>query len=308
MAVFTKLRSVMQGRVCMQLIAFVDGQVINILGRNCLPGNLKQQKILSSCGFHTNSRTRLAEYDYITKHCSVRTLKTNASENIDPESGMPLFHQKKGVLVYTGGMARNVKGLKMLSLSTSLLALLAQPFVLSAAKEDLVFKAGLMGTISAVVFFTPALVHFVTKKYVSDIYFNEETKVFTLAYRSFFLRRREWEYKAEDVEIPFAPRMFTTHLIRNKAFFIVAEDFRGKEIYRHMIGFDKPMDITGGSKPKKMAEKKKKKFGLFEDEEDKEKLQKVEKKETPIMSRQLMYDDDDDKDNAVKQKQNNKMR
>lgn len=295
MSVLTKLRPALHSSV---QLTFLEKAVV----RNC---NFKQFGAVNTCAFCSHAHKQLFEQSHVTDLRSDRHLKTAASENRDPESGMPLFHPKKGVLVYTGGMARNVKGLKMLSLSTSLLALLAQPFVLSAAKEDLVFKAGLMGSISAVVFFTPALVHFVTKKYVSDIYFNDDTKIFTLAYRSFLLRRKELEYRAADVEIPFSPRMFTTHLIKNRAFFIVAEDFRGKEIYRHMIGFDKPLDINVGRKDQPV--KKKKKFGLFEDEDEKDKVQKAKKEEPFVFSRHLMYDDDDD-DQAAKQKQNSKMR
>ena len=244
-----------------------------------------------------------------TTNVDSRALKTQASDNIDEESGLPLIHPTRGILVYSGKMSSYVKGLKTLSLSTSLLALLAQPMVLSAAKDDMLFKAGLIGSFSVVLFSTPVLVHFVTKKYVTDIYFNEDNKMFTLAYKSFFLRRKELQYKAGDVEIPFAPRMFVTHIIKGKSFFIELDEFRGKEIYKHMVGFDKPIDLGLGNQNKQSKPKKKKKFGLFEDEDEKEKEVADKKKSPEFISKQLMYDDDDDDDasHVGKQKQANKM-
>ncbi|XP_060586415.1 transmembrane protein 70 homolog, mitochondrial-like [Ruditapes philippinarum] len=246
-----------------------------------------------------------------TKNVDSRALQTEGSNNKDEESGMPLMHPTRGVLVYTGKLTTYVKGLKMFSLSTSFLALLAQPMVLSAAKDDLLFKAGLMGSISAALFSTPVLLHFVTKKYVTDIYFNEENKMFTVAYKSFFLRRKEMQFNAEDVVVPFTPRMFVTHIIKGKSFFIVMEEFRDKEIYKHMVGYDKPMDygMDDQNKQTTPVRKKNKKFGLFNEEDEKSKQVVDKEPRREFMSKQLMLDDDDDVvQHTDKQKQSNKMR
>lgn len=240
-----------------------------------------------------------------------RPLQTQGDFNVDEESKLPLRHPSKGVLVYTGRMAQYVKAVKTLSLSTSMLALLAQPAVIAAAKDDLMFKAGLMGSISAVIVSTPALVHFVTKKYVTDVYFNEDTKVFTLAHRSFFLRRKELQYTAGDVVLPFAPRMFVSHIVKGRGFFIELEAFRDTEIYKHMVGFDKPMDFTSGRQTGKP--KMEKKFGLFENDNN---TQNQLAEKTPAHELKAKQMDDDEDDNVAyvveflakeKQKHKNKM-
>lgn len=198
----------------------------------------------------------------------------------DPESGLPIIHPKKGLLVYTGSLSSNLTRVKMVSMSTSMISVFVQPFVISAAKDDMMMKAGILGTISTLVFCTPALLHFVAKKYITDIYYNEDTKVFTLARKTFFLRRKEVEYKAEDVKIPFHGGFLVNHVIKGTNYFIDVASFRSKDIYKHMVGYDSPMteeikilssDVTA---PKK--EMSKKKFGLFEDEDETVKNQHLE--------------------------------
>lgn len=301
MTTLTRLCAGLKARGCTAATLLRGGNGGFFQGRQITSSSLQQLCLRQSNYNHMQSKAAILSSSK-ENGLSTRNLKTNSSDNIDQESRMPLTHPTKGVLVYTGKMTQYVKGLKTLSLSTSLLALLAQPMVLSAAKDDLVFKAGVMGSISAVVFFTPALVHFVTKKYVTDIYYNKDTKMFTLACKSFFLRRKEWEFKAEDVVIPFTPRMFVTHVIKGRSFFIDFEEFRDKEIYKHMVGYDKPLDLTSGSQENKTKAKKKKKFGLFEDEA--EKMKQMEEKKMPpeFISRQLMFDDDDDDWQHGKQK------
>lgn len=301
----------LKGRVQAAVVVVSDGHAGFIQGRQST--SVKFQYLHST----KLSYNHLLSQSVVLSRCKqndrndgCRSLRTNTKDNIDEESGLPLTHSTKGVLVYTGRMTQYVKGLKTLSLSTSLLALLAQPMVLSAAKDDLIFKAGVMGSISAVVFCTPALVHFVTKKYVSDIYFNKDTKMFTLAYKSFFLRRKELEFKAEDVVIPFTPRMFVTHVVKGRSCFIEFEEFRDKEIYKHMAGYDKPLDLTGGNQDQenKTKAKKKKKFGLFEDEDIKRKPEADKTLPPELLARQAMYDDDDDDwQHVTKEKQKNKM-
>ncbi|KAL4234098.1 Transmembrane protein 70 [Mactra antiquata] len=210
--------------------------------------------------------------------------------DIDEESKLPLTHPTKGTLVYFGRLSPYTKRLKILSLTTSALAAFAQPFILSAARDDMLIKAGILATLASCVLATPFAVHFVTKKYVTDIYFNSDTKVFTLTTRGFFLQKKELEYKAEDVEFPFVPRAFVSHLIKGKSFFIEECEFRGKEIYMHMVGFDKEFTLQKGQK---------KKFGIFDGQEEEK---KVESKSDVFVPPRIAFYDDDDGDSFIQQK------
>jgi len=186
---------------------------------------------------------------------------TTTKSDIDPESGLPFHHPEKGTLMYAGKLSQAIKGLKLFSLSTSFLAVVSQPLILASATDDFKFKAGLLGTFSVMVMSTPVMVQYVTKKYVTDVYYNSDSKIFTLAYRSLFLRRKEFQYEAKDVKVPLLGGMFTTHMIKGRPFFIELSEFRSKQVYIHMVGYDKPMDDPSGVK-------KKKKFGLWENEEE----------------------------------------
>jgi hypothetical protein len=58
------------------------------------------------------------------------------------------------------------------------------------------------GSLGFFMFITTGIIYFVTKKYITDIYYDRATKKFTASRYSFFLRRKEIEYTADDVEVP----------------------------------------------------------------------------------------------------------
>ncbi|XP_071085054.1 transmembrane protein 70 homolog, mitochondrial-like [Haliotis cracherodii] len=179
-----------------------------------------------------------------------------ASEtNQDALTEMPLKHPVKGELVYGGPLWKMVKGIKAFSVSTSMIGLGLQPYILMNAGEAAMFsKVMIGGTISFFIFITPLLIHFVTKKYVTYCYLNRDTGSFTAATYSFFLRRKEIEFTAEDVVVPDIPGMFTTVLVKGKPLFLDARMFYSKDAYIHFMGYDKPIDWTMpdySKKPKK---------------------------------------------------------
>lgn len=203
---------------------------------------------------------------YLTSHISLVSMRglQYKSELIDSESGLPLVHAKKGSLVYAGSIGKSIKYLKLFSLTTSILASCTSPIIFAAARDESHMKAIVLASISGAFFCSPLWIHFVTKKYVSDIYFNENTKVFTLTTRNIIARKKELKFIATDVEIPFVGGLFVTHQIKGKPFFLEKDNFRSKEIYKYMVGYDKPMDWVGKNR-------KEKKFGIFDEEEVDEK-------------------------------------
>jgi hypothetical protein len=73
----------------------------------------------------------------------------------------------------------------------------------------------------------------VTKKYITDIYYDRATKKFTASRYSFFLRRKEIEYTADDVEVPGVTGVFTTMKIKGKPFFVDENCFKDFDVYIH---------------------------------------------------------------------------
>lgn len=94
-----------------------------------------------------------------------------------------------GVTIYTGKFTRQIIRVKLFSLTTSCMGLLAQPVLWHKGLE--VSGTGLSVLLCSVagvfIFVTPVLLHFVTKKYVIDIKYNEKTDEYTSMTVSFFL-------------------------------------------------------------------------------------------------------------------------
>ena len=195
----------------------------------------------SKCGLLTNV---LSPPVIISRRCFSITkieyfLFKPDDPNIDLESRQPLTHPKKGVMVYSGPLTRGLKRLKRLSFFTSAVGLALIPFFVV---NHLAWPA-IVG-FGAFVFATPCLIHFIfSKNYVTDIYFNDKTKVFHLAKLSFFLQRYEVKFTAEDVVVPDVVGPYSTYLVKGVPVFINRVLFTSKDIYKHMVGYDKPLDM-----------------------------------------------------------------
>lgn len=97
------------------------------------------------------------------------------------------------VSIYQGKYTKQILRVKLFSLTTSAMGLVAQPVLWHKGLE--VGGAGLSILMCSVAgiftFVTPLLLHFVTKKYVIDIKYNEKTDEYTCVTISFFLFRNE---------------------------------------------------------------------------------------------------------------------
>ena len=180
----------------------------------------------------------------LTKHFSSKKpdqiwLK-KSDPNIDVTTGQPFVHPEKGELVYSGTLSKRVKRLKWFSLLSSMGMISALPFLQGGQMP--LFAYGAFGFF---IFMTPVLLHLlIASKYVTDIYFNEKTKKFQLATWSFFMFRKEMEFIATDVVTPDVSGPFVTNKIKGKPVFINRALFTSKPIYKHMVGYDKPIDLS----------------------------------------------------------------
>lgn len=102
-------------------------------------------------------------------------------------------NDNEGVSIYEGKITKQIVRVKMFSITTSAMGLLAQPIIWTRAVEA--SGAGLGTILCSIVgiftFVTPVLLHFVTKKYVIDIRYNEQRDEYTCATVSFFLFRNK---------------------------------------------------------------------------------------------------------------------
>ncbi|XP_055315607.1 transmembrane protein 70 homolog, mitochondrial [Sitodiplosis mosellana] len=151
------------------------------------------------------------------------------------------------VSIYQGKYTNQILRVKMFSLTTSAMGLVAQPILWHKGLE--VGGAGLSVLMCSVAgiftFVTPLLLHFVTKKYVIDIKYNEKTDEYTCVTISFFLFRNETKFNVKEIHLPEVETMFTSMKIGPKKIpvFVDAASFNDTHHYARFMGYDKPMNI-----------------------------------------------------------------
>ncbi|KAK3785171.1 hypothetical protein RRG08_021969 [Elysia crispata] len=151
----------------------------------------------------------------------------------------------KGSLVYVGRIGSMFKMLKVFSLTTSTVGLCLQPYLFFTYQDaPLITAVPFFAALNMFVFVNPLLIHHIGKKYVMEVYFNQGTKVFTAVLMSFFARKYNFTFIADDVRVPDVPGMFSILTIKGRPLFVLESDFTDIEIYKHMMGFDKPLDLS----------------------------------------------------------------
>lgn len=161
-----------------------------------------------------------------------------------------------GSLVYEGRVKKMFKRLKILSLSTSAFGLLLQPYLWYSLQDvSLIATVPLFAAVNAFVFTNPFLIHFLSKRYVNELYYNPKSKEFTAKTLSFFARAQSFTYTAKDVVVPDLPGMFSMFTAKGRPLFVDERDFTSIEVYKHMMGFDQPLDLRYMSNTSRQVEK-----------------------------------------------------
>lgn len=94
--------------------------------------------------------------------------------------------------IYYGTLTRQVRALKLFSLLTSTGGLMAQPFLYSKAVES-----GNTGAVFGIFAFgflaitTPLLIHLITKKYVTHLYYNAKEDKYIANTYNLFVQTKE---------------------------------------------------------------------------------------------------------------------
>lgn len=101
--------------------------------------------------------------------------------------------EKQLETVYTGKLSKNIKRVKLFSLSTSAMGILLQPYLLPK-----IMATGSTGTtaVAALMFGffaigTPLLLHLVTGKYITDIKYESSKNMYTATSFSIFVREKK---------------------------------------------------------------------------------------------------------------------
>jgi transmembrane protein 70 len=151
-----------------------------------------------------------------------------------------------GKLVYVGKLDKSFRAAKSLSLASSLGGAIMYPVMLPKILADasMIVAVGYTIISATFVLLTPSLIQMISKRYLTTLYYQEQTQQFTGFYKNFFMMERQIKFRAEDVEVPPITGMFTSMLIKNQPFFINHEDFLDKPVLMKMLGYDKEFDFS----------------------------------------------------------------
>uniref|UniRef100_A0A1Q3F3X7 Putative transmembrane protein 70 log mitochondrial n=1 Tax=Culex tarsalis TaxID=7177 RepID=A0A1Q3F3X7_CULTA len=147
--------------------------------------------------------------------------------------------------VYYGILSPQIRAVKVFSLATSIGGVIAQPILLEQAAKIggtpmIVAICGIAGFFT---FVTPLLLHLITKRYVTELFYDVTTKEYTASTITFFLMKQQTKFKLEDVVVPEVPGVFTTFMVGKKSLFVDPKLFPDPTHYIKIMGYDKPIDF-----------------------------------------------------------------
>jgi len=173
---------------------------------------------------------------------------TESTANLDEYEESVEEHEQT---IYKGILSAQIKLVKSFSLMTSAIGLSCQPFLLYQVQSS---GAGSLGValaggacLSFFTFATPLLIHWVSKKYVTELLYNKIEDSYTAVTYSLLLREKKVSFKLRDVKVPDIPAMFTTIIVEREKQIPLFVDgvhaFSDPQHYAKLMGYDKPLNL-----------------------------------------------------------------
>lgn len=98
---------------------------------------------------------------------------------------------RRNIQVYYGNLTPQIRAVKIFSLLSSVAGLASQPILVHQMPNlGTPVVVALFGFVGFFTFVTPLLLHMITKKYVTHIYFNSDTEMYSAVCLNFFLREK----------------------------------------------------------------------------------------------------------------------
>lgn len=93
-----------------------------------------------------------------------------------------------------GSLTPQIRAIKVFSLTTSIVGVCAQPILYEQASKlgsSTPAIVALCGVIGFFTFITPIMIHFITKKYITELYYDQQNKEYIAIIMNFFLMRKQ---------------------------------------------------------------------------------------------------------------------
>ena len=135
-------------------------------------------------------------------------------------------------LVYEGPLSRSVQLVKVFSLSTAFATIVATPILMIYGKESVPVagKMAIGATIVTAGTSTTFLLHWMTKVYVHKMFYSATTETFIVETMSMFARRKETEFKLNEIKLAKEPTAFTTFQAQGKKYFLHTDLLEAQQV------------------------------------------------------------------------------
>jgi hypothetical protein len=134
---------------------------------------------------HITKKHVVQQFD-IVRHLSTSTI------NLRPEK-VTSDQQQKLLKVYYGVLTPQIRAVKVFSLTSSILGVIAQPILLEKGSQigGIPMVVALCGFVGFFTFVTPLLLHWITKKYITELHYDEQKDEYIATTITFFLRQKK---------------------------------------------------------------------------------------------------------------------
>lgn len=149
-------------------------------------------------------------------------------------------------LIYKGpdNVIKMIKVIKTFSLSTTMIALGVQPFLFQKVIESSSsFAIGFTGITSIGIVMSPAILNWFTRRYVTELHYDDNTKQYTAHVLNLFNRKSTVTFSADQVYVPEILGIFTTFVAgqNRRPLFVDPNFIVNFDQYKNMLGYNKPI-------------------------------------------------------------------
>lgn len=188
---------------------------------------------LSSCQYTSSAKTTQSDNNpHTDSHTATK----------EPQSG------SKGdfKLVYRAPLKGAVRAIKIFSLSTATAAVLGGPVLVWMGNQSVPLSGRVImsSLVMLVGISTTALLHWLVKGYVIQMYFDEQTKTVQLYTLSPFGRKKLHQFNISEAGPPSSAAAFSSFQARGKSYFLHAEVFKDRKILSGLLGAYSEFETT----------------------------------------------------------------
>lgn len=142
---------------------------------------------------------------------------------------------KVGKLIYEGQLAKKIILLKCVSITSS--TGIGGSLGYLYWKKGFSVALGGMGFLSMPFFMSPILITWFFKRYITKLYYDQETDTYAAHHYGLLLNKKVCTFKKEEVKI--SKSMLNTFTVGRRPFFLHDEDLKDAEsvvLYKRMLG------------------------------------------------------------------------